>query len=106
MTTLYYRAVRLATTTVKVERAYFIRASDVVTGAFPYAEPVVLVDENWVDSQPTCRVLEVVDTPVSPELVPTLGVALPLFTVDMRSAWEYESARPAVIVRDLRQRLA
>ena len=104
MTTLDYRAV--AVTIANVERAYFVRAGDVLTGAFPYAEPVVLVDEKWANLHPTCRVLEVVDTPGTPELAPTLSVALPLFPVDMRLAWEFESARPAVIVRDLRQRRA
>jgi hypothetical protein len=106
MTTLDYRAVALTSTLAKVERVYFVRASDLLTGAFPYAEPVVLVDEKWANRHPTCRIIEVVDTPGAPELVPTLSVALPLFPVEMRLAWEYEAARPAVIVRDLRQRLA
>jgi len=106
MTTLDYRAVVSSTTSAKIERAYFVRASDVLMGAFFYAEPVVLVDEKWADLHPACRVLEIVDTPAAPELAPRLSVALPLFPVEMSLAWVYEAVRPAVIGRDLRQRLA
>jgi hypothetical protein len=102
MTTLDCRAVVLTTTSAKVERAYFVRASDVSTGIFPYAEPIVLVDEKWASVHPACRVLEIVDPPVAPELAPSLSVALPLFPVEMSLAWVYEAARPAVIGRDLR----
>jgi hypothetical protein len=102
MTTLEYRAVQMSTISVQLERAYFVRTSDVMSGAFPYAEPVVLIDAESVDRHPLCRGLEVVDTPGCPEDAPTLRAALPLFVVDMQLAWEYEAARPAAILRDLR----
>jgi hypothetical protein len=103
MTTLDYRAVWLSASSVDVERAYFVRISDVMAGAFPYAEPIVLIDGESADQHPTCRVLELVDTPALPEHAPNLRAAVPLFVVDVRCAWEYEAARTAVIVRDLRR---
>lgn len=102
MTTLEYRAVAEPVSSVNAERAYFVRTSDVMSGAFPYAEPVVLVQPDFAARHPMCRVLEIVETPASAELAPPLRAALPLFVVDMDTAWEYGAARPAIIVRDLR----
>jgi hypothetical protein len=51
-----------------------------------------------------CRALEIVEAPASPALAPPLRAALPLFILDMHAAYEYEAARPAIIVRDLRRR--
>jgi hypothetical protein len=104
MTTLEYRAVCRNASSASTERAYFVRTSDVMSGAFPYAEPVVLVQPDFAARHPMCRALEIVEAPASPALAPPLRAALPLFILDMHAAYEYEAARPAIIVRDLRRR--
>ncbi|MFN0070110.1 MAG: hypothetical protein ACKVVP_01300 [Chloroflexota bacterium] len=88
--------------TALVERAYLVRARDVMFGTYPYAEPIVLIDLALVHRHPSSRILELLDTPQSPDQAPSLNTAVPLFVVDMREAALYEGVRPAVVLRDLR----
>jgi hypothetical protein len=53
-------------------------------------------------AHPICRALELLDPPESPEMAPSMTNAVPLFVIDIGVAYHYESARPAVIVRDRR----
>lgn len=88
------------------ERAYLVRRADVMCGAYPCAEPVVLVDLALAHRHPGVRVLELVSPPPTPEQAPSLATAIPIFVIDMREAMLYEGARPAVVVRDDREPVA
>ena len=69
-----------------LERASFVHFAHIMSGAFPYAEPVVLVDREVADQHPICRALEVVDPPAVPEAASALHRALPLFVIDLSCA--------------------
>jgi hypothetical protein len=101
--TLDYTTVDVTSTSTSVERAYFVDTAEIMSGAYPYAEPVVLLHPAQADQHPFSRALEVVETPASEQQAPASHAALPLFVVAMDVAWQYEAARPAVIVRDLRR---
>lgn len=87
---------------ITLERVFFVPRRDVAVGNYPFAEPVVLVDLALAHRYPGLRALDVVDVPASSEQAPALTEALPIFAVNQREALLYESARPAVIARDLR----
>lgn len=87
---------------ILLERVYFVRRRDVALGFHPYAEPVVLVDRALAHRYTGVRLLEVIDSPSTPERAPTLRQALPVFAVDWREAMFYPGARPATIARDRR----
>src|SRR4051794_11731845 len=87
---------------VEIERAYLVRGHDLLYGLYPLAEPIVLVDPALAHLHPACRQLELLGPPEDPKRPRHCTTRYHSSSVGMRAACLYESARPAVVVRDLR----